>query len=126
MRDEYGGSLHNCLRFLREIVGAVAAVVGPERLGVRFTPLFTSTDQDRVHLTLPKTILITRISRQSRCWKLLVRPMSIAEADWDNAPDLPAAFREEVRRGIQRPHHLCGSLHGRARRAPDLKRTLRT
>lgn len=34
--DDYGGSLPNRLRFLREIVQAVSAVVGPDRLGVRF------------------------------------------------------------------------------------------
>ncbi|MEM6984482.1 MAG: alkene reductase, partial [Pseudomonadota bacterium] len=34
--DEYGGSLTNRLRFLKEIVAAVSDVVGPERLGVRF------------------------------------------------------------------------------------------
>ena len=48
--DEYGGSLHNRLRFLREVVQAVSAVVGPDRVGVRFTPLFTSTDEDRVYI----------------------------------------------------------------------------
>jgi len=97
--DEYGGSLHNRLRFLREIVGAVAAVVGPERLGVRFTPLFTSTDQDRVYIGLveddPHRTYIEAIKVLEAAGAAYV---SIAEADWDNAPDLPAAFREEVRR----------------------------
>eukprot|EP00057_Strongylocentrotus_purpuratus_P024770 XP_011679244.1 PREDICTED: 12-oxophytodienoate reductase 1-like [Strongylocentrotus purpuratus] len=40
--DEYGGSLNNRLRFLREVVEAVAEVVGADRLGVRFAPLFES------------------------------------------------------------------------------------
>jgi N-ethylmaleimide reductase len=96
--DEYGGSLANRLRFLREIVQAVAAVVGPSRLGVRFTPLFTSTDQDRVYIGLveddPHQTYLEAI-------KLLeqegVGYLSIAEADWDNAPDLPPAFRRDVR-----------------------------
>ncbi|MDP1346458.1 alkene reductase, partial [Klebsiella pneumoniae] len=44
--DEYGGSLDNRLRFLREIVEAVSDAVGAERLGVRFSPLFSGTDQD--------------------------------------------------------------------------------
>ena len=50
--DEYGGSLTNRLRFLKEIVAAVSDVVGPERLGVRFAPLFSSTDETRVYLGL--------------------------------------------------------------------------
>jgi N-ethylmaleimide reductase len=99
--DEYGGSLRKRLRFLREVVQAVAAVVGANRLGVRFTPLFTGTDQDRVYIGLveddPHATYIEAI-------KLLeqegVGYLSIAEADWDNAPDLPDDFRRDVRRAF--------------------------
>jgi N-ethylmaleimide reductase len=98
-RDEYGGSLQNRLRFLREIVDAVGKVVGPERLGVRFTPLFTSTDQDRVYIGLveddPHQTYIEAIRVLEAAGAAYV---SIAEADWENAPDLPEAFRREVRR----------------------------
>lgn len=96
--DEYGGTLENRLRFLREIVEAVAAVVGPDRLGVRFTPLFTSTDQDRVYIGFveddPHRTYIEAINVLE---KVGVAYLSIAEADWDNAPDLPESFRREVR-----------------------------
>jgi len=50
--DAYGGSLHNRLRFLREIVAAIGEAIGPDRLGVRFAPLFASTDEDRVYIGL--------------------------------------------------------------------------
>jgi len=36
--DAYGGSLENRLRFLREVVTAVAAAVGDARVGIRFSP----------------------------------------------------------------------------------------
>ena len=99
--DEYGGSLQNRLRFLREITLAVAGVVGKERVGVRFAPLFATTDEDRVylglveddphqtyieavkileeavsytHLTLPKPIGKTHPSCLRRSGKLFVRP----------------------------------------------------
>jgi N-ethylmaleimide reductase len=96
--DEYGGSLHNRLRFLREVVQAVSAVVGPDRVGVRFAPLFTSTDEDRVYIGFveadPHQTYIEAI-------KVLeaqgIAYLSIAEADWANAPDLPEDFRREVR-----------------------------
>ena len=96
--DEYGGSLHNRLRFLGEIVQAVADVVGADRLGIRFAPLFESTVEDRVYMGLveddPHTTYIEAI-------KLLedagIAYLSIAEADWDNAPELPDDFRHEVR-----------------------------
>ena len=99
--DQYGGSLQNRLRFLREVVQAVAAVVGPDRLGVRFTPLFTGTDQDRVYIGLveddPHATYIEAIRILEAAG---VGYLSIAEADWDNAPDLPEAFRRDVRQSF--------------------------
>lgn len=96
--DEYGGSLNNRLRFLREIVEAVADVVGKDRLGVRFAPLFASTDEARVYLGLveedPHTTYIEAIKVLENAG---IAYLSLAEADWDNAPDLPQDFRQEVR-----------------------------
>ncbi|WP_342655600.1 alkene reductase [Pseudomonas sp. F3-2] len=96
--DQYGGSLENRLRFLREVVQAVANAVGPERLGVRFTPLFTSTDQDRVYIGMvEKDPHHTYIEAIKVLQDAGVAYVSIAEADWDNAPDLPEQFRRDVR-----------------------------
>lgn len=96
--DAYGGSLTNRLRFLREIIAAVAGAVGPDRLGVRFTPLFESTDQDRVYIGLveddPHHTYIEAIKILETAG---IAYLSIAEADWDNAPDLPYSFRQAVR-----------------------------
>jgi 2,4-dienoyl-CoA reductase-like NADH-dependent reductase (Old Yellow Enzyme family) len=36
--DQYGGSIDNRIRFLREVTEAVAAMVGPERTAVRLSP----------------------------------------------------------------------------------------
>lgn len=96
--DEYGGNLENRLRFLREIVAAVSDVVGSNRLGVRFAPLFESTDEDRVYLGLvesdPHTTYIEAIKLLNEA---KIAYLSLAEADWDNAPDLPINFYREVR-----------------------------
>ncbi|CAK4779641.1 unnamed protein product [Aphanomyces euteiches] len=37
--DEYGGSLENRTRFLSEVLEAVTAAVGADRVGIRFSPL---------------------------------------------------------------------------------------
>lgn len=96
--DEYGGSLQNRLRFLREVVQAVADVVGKDRVGVRFAPLFATTDEARVYLGLveedPHTTYVEAIKVLDQVG---IAYLSIAEADWDNAPELPADFRSEVR-----------------------------
>lgn len=96
--DEYGGSLHNRLRFLREVVTAVAAVVGTDCVGVRFAPLFASTTEDRVYMGLleddPHTTYLEAVQVLE---DIGIAYLSIAEADWDNAPELPADFRSAVR-----------------------------
>jgi N-ethylmaleimide reductase len=97
--DGYGGSLQNRLRFLREVVQAVVAAVGPDRVGVRFTPLFSSTDEERVYLGFAEDdphhtyIEAIRVLEEAG-----IAYLSIAEADWHNAPELPMAFRHAVRK----------------------------
>ncbi|QXZ17184.1 alkene reductase [Pseudomonas sp. AO-1] len=96
--DQYGGSLHNRLRFLREVVSGVAECIGKEKVGVRFAPLFTTTDEARTYLGMveedPHTTYIEAI-------KVLedvgIAYLSIAEADWDDAPVMPQTFRRAVR-----------------------------
>lgn len=96
--DQYGGSLHNRLRFLREVVSGVAECIGKEKVGVRFAPLFTTTDEARTYLGMveedPHTTYIEAI-------KVLedvgIAYLSIAEADWDDAPAMPEDFRRAVR-----------------------------
>lgn len=99
--DEYGGSLENRLRFLREVTQAVAAVVGRDRLGVRFAPLFATTEEDRVYLGLveddPHKTYIEAVRVLE---EIGIAYVSLAEADWDNAPDLPETFRADVRKNF--------------------------
>lgn len=96
--DEYGGPLQNRLRFLHEVLQAVADVVGKERIGVRFAPLFASTEEDRVYLGLveddPHETYIEAIKVLEQVG---IAYVSLAEADWDNAPELPETFRNDVR-----------------------------
>ncbi|UZW60665.1 alkene reductase [Lysobacter enzymogenes] len=89
--DEYGGSLPNRLRFLREVAQAVSDAIGADRVGVRLAPL--TTLQGAVDDTPQATYLAAA--------KLLddigVAYLHIAEADWDDAPGMPDAFREALR-----------------------------
>jgi len=89
--DRYGGSLPNRLRFLEEVARAVAAAIGPERVGVRFSPLTTAqgtTDDTPQATYLAAARLMDRIG---------LAYLHIAEADWDDAPVMPAAFKEALR-----------------------------
>jgi N-ethylmaleimide reductase len=96
--DEYGGILENRLRFLKEIVEAVCEIFPDQQVGVRFAPLFETTDEARIYLGLVESNPHeTYISAAKMLNKLNLGYLSIAEADWDNAPDLPASFCNELR-----------------------------
>lgn len=90
--------MENRLRFLKEIVEVVTGVVGKDKVGVRFAPLFETTDEDRVYLGIlednPHDTYITAIKMLE---DLGISYLSIAEADWEGAPDLPDSFYEAVR-----------------------------
>ncbi|EMA8099316.1 TPA: alkene reductase, partial [Enterobacter hormaechei] len=90
--DEYGGSLHNRLRFLREVTQAVADVVGKDRVGVRFAPLFQTTDEVRVYLGLVEDDPHETYTEAVKILEEIgIAYISLAEADWDDAPELPEA-----------------------------------
>ena len=89
--DSYGGSLPDRLRFLREVTEAVAAVTGAERMGVRLAPLTT------LQGTVDDTPQATYLGAAKVLDDLGVAYIHIAEADWEDAPEMPAAFREALR-----------------------------
>ncbi len=96
--DEYGGSLENRLRFLKEITEAVVKVVGKDNVGVRFAPLFETTDEVRVYLGLVESNPYeTYIEAIKVLNSIGIAYLSLAEADWDGAPDLPQDFYQGAR-----------------------------
>lgn len=107
--DEYGGSLDNRLRFLREVTEAVSSVFGSHRVGVRFAPLFSSTDEERVYLGLVERDPHATYLRAAQLLnELEVGYLSIAEADWENSPELPQSFRIALRETFRSPIMYSG------------------
>lgn len=89
--DAYGGSLNNRLRFLREIVQAVREEMPAQKIGVRLAPLTT------LQGTVDKTPESTYLAVASLLQELNVGYIHIAEADWEDAPDMPTGFKEALR-----------------------------
>lgn len=97
--DQYGGSLTNRLRFLKEVVAAVSTVFDSGRIGVRFSPLFSTTEEDRVYLGLVEPDPAeTYLTAAKMLDEMNIGYLSIAEADWDNSPELPESFRIALRK----------------------------
>ena len=89
--DGYGGSLQNRLRFLKEVTEAVIAVVGKDRIGVRLAPLTT------LNGAVDDTPQATYLAAAKLLGDLGVAYIHIAEVDWDDAPEMPVAFKEALR-----------------------------
>lgn len=107
--DEYGGSLENRLRFLKEIVQAISTVYDSSRIGVRFSPLFSSTNEDRVYLGLvesdPHAVYITAAKLLNN---MSIGYLSIAEPDWEGSDGLPDHFRRDLRNAFSQPIMYSG------------------
>jgi N-ethylmaleimide reductase len=89
--DAYGGALAHRLRFLREVTAAVIGVWGRDRVGVRLSPLTTlagSIDDNPQATYLGAAKLLDTLG---------VLYVHIAEADWEDAPFMPPAFKEALR-----------------------------
>lgn len=109
-RDEYGGSLENRLRFLGEVARALVDGTGDRsRVGIRLAPLTTlngCVDDD------PET---TYIAAATLLGEIGVGYLHIAEADWDDAPNMPLGFRRRLREAF--PGTLIYAGHYSAERA---------
>ena len=100
--DEYGGSRENRLRFLKEIVSAIAAEVGAERTAIRLAPFLTARGMACPDI-LP-TILEATTFLQTEG----IAYLHLVEADWDDAPQFSESFRGEIRARFQRPIIVAG------------------
>ena len=113
--DEYGGSLENRLRFLREVAEAVTAVVGRERIGVRLAPLTT------LQGAVDDTPQATYLAAARLLDEIGVAYIHIAEADWEDAPAMPAAFKEALRI-VYRGSLIYSGMYTKARAEEALAR----
>jgi N-ethylmaleimide reductase len=101
--DEYGGTRENRLRFLTDVVGAVAGEVGPHRTAIRLAPFLTARGMDCTDI-LP-TILEATEFLQSRG----IAYLHLVEADWDDAPVFSEAFRQQIRAKFLGPIIVAGN-----------------
>lgn len=89
--DEYGGGQENRIRFAVEVAEAVASVFGADRVGMRLSPFITQRGMmDGV--IVPTTLKLVR-----ELGRIGLAYVHLGEADWDDAPVTPEAFRHDLR-----------------------------
>lgn len=90
-QDAYGGSRPNRLRLLLEVAAAIAAEIGADRVGVRLAPYITARN---MHCP---DIIPTILEGAAALSGMGIVYLHLSEADWDDAPQVPASFRRELR-----------------------------
>ncbi|CAM5791971.1 alkene reductase [Castellaniella caeni] len=100
--DEYGGSRENRLRFLKQVVDAVASEAGPARTAIRLAPFLTARG-----MACPD-ILPTILEAVGYLHERQIAYLHLVEADWDDAPEFTEAFRQAVRARFPGPIIVAG------------------
>ena len=94
--DAYGGSIENRARLMLEVVDAVCAVWGSERVGIRLSPYGTFGDIGDSDPVATFGYLIGELSKRSLAYLHLIEPRAGGDgtnAD-ANAPDASKLFRK--------------------------------
>ncbi|MEX1841409.1 alkene reductase [Enterobacter cloacae] len=89
--DEYGGTLANRIRFAQEVLETIADAIGGERTGIRLSPFITQRGMNDPQVT--EAILMLA----AWCEEKGIAFIHLAEADWDDAPQVPEPFRQTLR-----------------------------
>jgi N-ethylmaleimide reductase len=93
--DAYGSDQAGRLRFAREVAQAVSSEVGADRTGIRLSPFITQRN-----MACPEIIdTIVKLARHLD--QLGLAYIHLSEADWDDAPQVPDSFRQELRRAYR-------------------------
>lgn len=101
--DEYGGSRTNRLRFLKEVVSAVADEAGAGRTGIRLAPFLTQRG-----MACPD-ILPTILEASAYLQDCGLAYIHLVEADWGDAPEVPEDFRQALRARFTQPIIVAGN-----------------
>lgn len=103
--DAYGGSRENRLRFLQDVVDAVATEVGAERTAIRLAPFLTARG-----MACPD-ILPTLLDAATYLNDKGIAYLHLVEADWDDAPEFTETFRQAIRARFSLPIIVAGKYN---------------
>ncbi len=89
--DTYGGSIENRIRFATEVAEVVSKEVGAERTGIRLAPFIKQRGMDDDQAVDAILVLSKRLNDLGLVY------VHLAEADWDDSPEVSMDFRRELR-----------------------------
>lgn len=103
--DAYGGSLENRARLVLEVVDAITAVIGADKVGVRLSPQGIFNDIDDPESTTMALYLAKAFTQRKLAF------LHIAEPDWAGGAPLSPAFRLQLREAFAGTLITCGGYN---------------
>ena len=100
--DAYGGNLENRARLTLEVVDAVIAEIGADRVGVRLSPNFVAHGIADTEAEAMALYLAEALNERG------VAYIHIAEPDWAGGPELTTSFRQQLRAAFKGTLICCG------------------
>lgn len=101
--DAYGGTLENRARLTLEVLDAVIAEIGTDRVGVRLSPHFVAHDIADAEAEASTLYLAKAFSARGIAY------LHIAEPDWAGGAELTDAFRRQIRAAFNGALIFCGA-----------------
>ncbi|UKZ78298.1 hypothetical protein TrVFT333_006034 [Trichoderma virens FT-333] len=90
--DEYGGSVENRSRFIDEVMKAVVAAIGPERVGLRLSPWSVFQGMKMTNPIPQFSDIINRASRLNLAYLHLVESRISGSNDYEGSETLEFAY----------------------------------
>jgi NADPH2 dehydrogenase len=90
--DEYGGSVENRSRFINEVMKAVVAAIGPERVGLRLSPWSSFQGMKMINPIPQFSDIISRASKLKLAYLHLVEPRISGSHDCEGTETLEFAY----------------------------------
>ncbi|GAB3248492.1 alkene reductase [Chitinimonas naiadis] len=100
--DAYGGSLENRARFPLEVIDAIVAAIGADKVGVRLSPNGVFSDMSPIENEAMAQYLAEQFQARGLAY------LHIAEPDWAGGEPLSDAFRQSLRTRFQGSLVFCG------------------
>ena len=103
--DKYGGSLENRARLMLEVVTSVAGTIGAEKTALRVAPHIKERGMDDPEAVDAVLYVAQRLDSLGLAY------LHMAEADWDDAPEISEDFRKKLRAVFSGPIMAAGNYN---------------
>ncbi|MBV8468046.1 MAG: alkene reductase [Burkholderiales bacterium] len=100
--DEYGGSIENRARLVLEVVDAIVAAIGAERVGIRLSPNGVFNDMTIEGSEATALHLVSEVNARRLAY------VHIAEAGWSGGKALSDKYRAQLRATFDGALVFCG------------------